>query len=208
MERIGIFPLSIVLFPGSSLPLHIFEPRYKQLINKAVENNFPFGINLVTSLRLYPVGCVAEIQEVTNRDIDGKLDIIVTGGQRYWLKEIHKNITSYYQGDIEYIRDQPEHLDTKLLERCVELYNTLIEIVYRQEAETYCFPEKVPTQPSFFLCQKAGLDLHKKQELLEMRSENDRLQLLYGHLNMVVPELQRQDNIRQIALNDGYIIPK
>ena len=89
MATIGIFPLNIVLFPGSSYPLHIFEGRYKQLIGEVVAARGEFGINLVLveDGKMFQVGCGAKVSEVVRTYDDGKMDIIVSGTERYIVNE-------------------------------------------------------------------------------------------------------------------------
>ena len=85
MSLLAIFPLDVVLFPGVPLPLHIFEPRYKEMIGECMEEQKPFGIVRVQEEGVAQIGCTAEIVAVTKKHEDGKLDIVTEGRARFEL---------------------------------------------------------------------------------------------------------------------------
>ncbi|MCS6809033.1 MAG: LON peptidase substrate-binding domain-containing protein [Bacteroidota bacterium] len=206
MEKIGLFPLNIVVFPESSVPLHIFEPRYKQLINVALEQHKDFGINLVDSARLYQTGCTVEVIEVSRRYPDGRLDIIVRGKSRYTLRSLREGEELYYVGIVDYFDDEEnEVLDMKLRSDCIALYNELVEIVYPGAADDYLLDAANSGTASFIIAQKAGLDILRKQELLEIRSENRRLEILYDYIQRLLPDLREKRRIQDVIMSDGYI---
>lgn len=207
VEKIGLFPLSIVVFPESSLPLHIFEPRYKQLVARSLEDGVVFGINLVDSSKLYPSGCTAEITEIFRRYPDGRMDVAVTGRKRYELRALYEGDEPYYTGMVEYFDDRPEELDTALRTTTIDMYNELIRIVYPHSHSELLIEDDVYGNVSFFMAQKSGLDINNKQQMLEMRSENDRLRMLHTILEATLPELRRKEKIQQIIMNDGYLPP-
>lgn len=206
MDKIGLFPLNIVMFPGSSVPLHIFEPRYKQLINSAVEKNLVFGMNFVDSSRLYQIGCAVEVSEVVQRYPDGQLDIIITGTQRYTLHSLREGEELYYMGFVEYFEDisEPE-LDASLLYECKGLYNEIAGIVYPAIGPEVLLTDLVPPPVSFFIAQKAGLENARKQELLEMRSETQRLTTLREFMTNILPDLRQKKRIEEVIMSDGYL---
>jgi Lon protease-like protein len=206
MEKIGLFPLNIVVFPESSVPLHIFEPRYRDLVNTALNNNKDFGINLVDSARLYQTGCTVEVSEVARRYPDGRMDIMVTGKRRYTLHSLREGEESYYVGIVEYFADaEDEPVDSLLRAECIKLYNELIEIVYPGSAEEYILDVASERVVSFIIAQKAGLDILRKQELLEMRSENRRLEVLQDYIERLLPDLREKRRIQDVIMSDGYI---
>ena len=88
---IPLFPLQLVVFPRTRLPLHIFEDRYKTLVEESLKQSTPFGINYVEDDRLHSVGCAAHVVEVTETHADGKLDIITEGERRYEVIELEQN---------------------------------------------------------------------------------------------------------------------
>ncbi|TAE26988.1 MAG: hypothetical protein EAZ92_09995 [Candidatus Kapaibacterium sp.] len=206
MEKIGLFPLNVVVFPESSVPLHIFEPRYKQLVGLAIDEQKDFGINLVDSSRLFQTGCTVAVTEVSRRYDDGRLDVIVTGKQRYTLRSLREGEELYYLGIVEYFMDESDEvIDTQLRQRCIKQYNEIIELVYPGAAEEYVLDITYSGTASFFIAQKAGLDVLRKQELLEIRSENQRLEKLTDFMEHLLPELRDKRRIQDVIMSDGYI---
>src|SRR3990170_5299180 len=101
-NRIPLFPLDLVLFPGVSLPLHIFEPRYKLMTQHCLDERLEFGVILTRSDGIAPVGCTAEIAELVKRYPDGRMDILTMGRSRYRIQEVFEE-KPYLEGQIEYV---------------------------------------------------------------------------------------------------------
>lgn len=206
MEKIGLFPLNVVVFPESSVPLHIFEPRYKQLVALSVDEEKDFGINLVDSSRLYQTGCTVSVSEVARRYDDGRMDVIVTGKQRYTLRSLREGEELYYVGIVDYFMDETDEvIDTLLRQECMNQYNEIIELVYPNAAEEYMLDTVYQGFASFFMAQKAGLDVLRKQELLELRSENRRLEMLRDFMEKLLPDLRDKRRVQDVIMSDGYI---
>ncbi len=212
MDKIGLFPLGLVLFPESVVPLHIFEQRYKNLIRDCMETGSEFGINLMLASKVYDIGCTAKVKAVIKDYDDGKLDITVGGFKRYKLNSYTVGSRIYYEGDIEYFEDgapgenEPDVLDLGLLDECIRFYNEISEIVKIINIRKIDMRSLDTRLPSFFIAQKSGMSLKQKQELLEMRSENKRLLTLRNHLKEILPMLRKAENINQIIRNDGFIM--
>ncbi len=203
MEKIGLFPLNIVLFPESSIPLHIFEDRYKLLVNRAIEDRSQFGINL-SDPGIHNVGCTAEISKVLQRYSSGKLDVLVTGKKRYSIQKYTEGEQLYYVGEVEYFDDLDRGFDKFLLEECVVRYNEIIASLKDIKIDQIDIKELKTRTPSFLLAQKAGLTVKERQKLLEMKSENQRLTMLAYHLKKVVPMAKEAEQFNKIIRNDGY----
>jgi hypothetical protein len=90
LVRIPLFPLNMVLFPGNSLPLHIFEDRYKQMIRRSMDDRTPFGIVLATDDGLARIGCTAEVVQLLKTYDDGRMDIETVGLFPFRINEIHQ----------------------------------------------------------------------------------------------------------------------
>ena len=208
MNTIGLFPLGLVLFPGSLLPLHIFEPRYRSLMNSVIDKDTSFGINLVESSKLFEVGCAAKVVRVSQRYPDGRFDVITQGQKRYHLHNLSESSASYFVGSVEYFEDILEEMNTEVFLECKKKYSQIIDAVYPEKIDQLTNPQSLSMEfPSFFMAQKSGLSLLQKQELLEMRSENARLQFLVNHLDSILPEITRQENFNRIIKGDGYLPP-
>ncbi len=208
MRNIGLFPLEIVLFPESIFPLHIYEERYKGLINKCIDNDEEFGVNLIFQNKMHDVGTTAKLVNVLKKYDDGKLDINIMGLQRYKLNSFSDGEEKWFTGEIEYVFDKEEPLDELLLLEALKLFNELVDKIKIVNINKILYEEITTELPSFLIAQKSGLSPIQKQELLEMHSENHRLAFLKKHLKTVIPVLQEAFQIDKIVKNDGYILPQ
>ncbi len=204
MEKIGLFPLDIVLFPASVYPLHIFEERYKLLINHCYENGTEFGICPIADSKMRQIGCKAEVVEIISRDEDGKMDVLVKGTGRFRLLNFTEGAKPYFIGSIEPYTDEPEITDSTLVDECVKLFNNIareIKGVFIEEIEIENLQSDLL---SFRIAQKTGLTFEKKIELIELRSENARLRKLKNHLRLILPAIKTAEQVNRIIRNDGY----
>lgn len=203
--ELPLFPLQVVLFPGSVLPLHIFEERYKQLINECDESGNPFGINLVHNDILAPVGCTARVTAVKARYDDGKMDIVVQGGERYKLLGTVDSPMPYAVGRVEMIGETSEQVDPDLVQRTIALHNTVITMVYNDEGLLVKYNPDLPNH-SYSLVLKAGMELEERQQLMELDSETARLEMLEGYFNGIIPKLELVQEVDRIIKSDGYLL--
>lgn len=201
---IGLFPLNLVVFPHTRIPLHIFEPRYKALMHECLERGLNFGINLIEDGHMHPVGCSVRIVDVTQRYPDGRIDVIVEGVERFRLLELKNNEHPFAVGEVEILHDEEHPADPALLRSCLEAYNTIVALVYGQSGPTIAHGELGP-RPSFEMAPKSGLSLEQKQELLEAPSEQARLELLHEHLQELLPMIKRAEAVQRVVQSDGYM---
>jgi len=202
---IGLFPLNLVLFPGTQLPLHIFEPRYRTLIGECRSGGLEFGINLVDKGHLYPIGCKARVEEVVQEYDDGRMDVVVLGTERYRIVELNEASRPYVVGDVEPIEDVATTIDTVLYVDCLSLYHQIIELVYGTEKYRIDANDLHGNSPSFLMAPKCGLNLDQKQHLLELTTENLRLEMLRDHLAGIVPTVRKAELTQRIIRSDGYL---
>ena len=204
-DLLPLFPLNVVLFPASSLPLHIFENRYKILIQECLQKlGMAFGINLVTGEKLSFVGCTAVASKVLKRYDDGRLDIVVDGARRYELHSLEKDSAPYFVGHVTYFPDEADDVDKKLLREAIMLYNRLVKKAYEDRLPELSFEESSQLV-LFVMARKIGMSLRERQELLEMKSENARLRRVRSYLVDVMPRLKHSHERQRIAGNDGYV---
>ena len=208
-ERIPLFPLGVVLFPTSRVPLHIFEDRYKKLCEESLRNHSTFGINYVEEDKLHSIGCTAQIADIIKRYPDGKLDIITEGVRRY-------EIVKYEQGSdtdlafatIRWIEDVDEERDIELAEETINLFNELCDVAYKGtidalDSQIWRSADKLP---SFAIAQKSGLEAEQRQALLAITSENERLSILKNFLTQLLPKVLEIEAVNDLIRNDGYIV--
>ncbi|MHB1049955.1 MAG: LON peptidase substrate-binding domain-containing protein [Bacteroidota bacterium] len=202
-EILPLFPLNVVLFPQSRLPLHIFEDRYRILMSESITRDSEFGIILIQDQEIHPVGCTAVVSEVTRRYDDGRMDIIVEGRKRYSLHNLIDMPLPYLSGRISWFDDISEDIDDVLRDRAVELHNEFVHKVFKGSVRPVLRTD-IRTTRSFHLVQKSGLALLQRQMFLSMNSENNRLGFLVRHLESMIPALSSKQNIEELAKNDGY----
>jgi Lon protease-like protein len=207
MQKIGLFPLAIVLYPESIYPLHIFEDRYIALINHCIETGDEFGINLFSDNKMQKVGCGAKVAEVVSIYNTGKLDILAKGSSRYNVKTFIEGEEGYYIADVEYFDDEGLGYDDSLLLKCVELFNKIASSIEVVNIEPIDLLQLKTDRPSFFLAQKSGMSIIERQQILELRSENMRLKKILSHLEDILPAIKQADTISRLIRNDGYHRP-
>jgi len=202
--HLPLFPLQVVLFPGSRLPLHIFENRYKALVNECIRDDREFGIVLANGGEVAGVGCTARIVAVQKVYDDGRMDIVVEGDRRFRVHRFDPERAPYTVGEVEFFGPFTEHVDRSLVAETIRLYNELVTLVYNEKVERIDQSAAVPDL-SFVIVQKAGMDVTQRQQVLEIPSETERLQLLRDYLQAVVPKLERAGEIERIVRSDGYL---
>lgn len=194
-----LFPLDLVLFPGTPLPLHIFEPRYKEMIGECMQEKKMFGVIRAQESSLADVGCTAEILAVTKRYDDGRMDIVTQGRDRFELLQLNQE-RSFLQGEILYVSDDPESPSPQERERAIELHRQILVLASAQQD----IPESDDPPLSYHLAGSLPLDLDFKQQLLGTRSEAQRIRTLVQYFESILPNLRRAVTIRQKAGGNGH----
>ncbi len=198
---IPIFPLSIVVYPGEQLNLHIFEERYKQLINECSASAKPFGIPSVINDKISEMGTLVEIIEIVKRYDDGKMDIRTKGTEVFKMLEVIKQVPDkLYSGAI-----------VKYPENNIAAHNLLQRVLGSiREMHALMKVEKDFHKPddellSYDVAHHAGLSLEEEYELLGLLREDQRLEYLKRHLAKVLPVIVGTESLRQkIKLNGHF----
>ncbi len=188
-----IFPLELVLLPGVPLPLHIFEPRYKEMIAECLEQKKPFGVVRASSHGVAEIGCTAEIMSVTKKYDDGRLDILTRGVERFEVIQVNED-RSFLQAEISVVQDEDEP-DTPAAQMVTQAVRLHAEIAKLAGAEP-TGPAEHAGNLSFLLAGSLPLDLDFKQSLLSTLSEAKRLEAVVGYLEAVLPGLRRASKAR------------
>jgi Lon protease-like protein len=202
MDEIGLFPLGIVLLPTEQVPLHIFEPRYRELVGESVSSDLPFGIVFADDDGLREVGTLATVVEVVDRFDDGRLNVVVEGGARFRLLELTDG-RSFATGRVEDVADQDDPADPADVERALELFAKLVELT-GSEVEA---PASDTPELSFAIAGRFELAHEIKQELLDESSERVRLRRLCELLAIAAETVERQKEIGARAQTNGKVEP-
>ena len=186
-----LFPLDLVLFPGVPLPLHIFEPRYREMIAECLDEKKPFGVVRASQEGVADIGCTAEILEVTKRYDDGRVDILTRGVERFEVLQVNDD-RSFLRAEISLIEDEPGRPPAKVAEQALQLHAEIVKLAGAKPSE----PDGRSDKLSFLLAGSLPLDLDFKQKLLTTISEPKRLEAVVSYLQAVLPGLRRASKAR------------
>ena len=200
--ELGLFPLGLVLLPGERMPLHIFEPRYKELIGECLAEERPFGIVLADDSGVHEVGTEASVVEVLERFEDGRLNIVVEGGNRFRVVEVTSG-RAFDTGEVEGVDDDEVAVEDADAERALGLFRELREVVGSDVEE----PEEGEPLLSFAIAARVDFGLDPKQKLLELRSEAERLALVIELLEGALSAVRDEQARREIASRNGKLRP-
>jgi ATP-dependent Lon protease len=201
-DRIALFPLNVVLFPGEPLPLHIFETRYRRMVRECLDGKVPFGMLLALSDGVAHVGCTAEILEVTKRYDDGRMDILTVGRQRFRIVDLFTD-DPLLEGNVDYLVDVVDSPpDPGKRKELIELYETCHTLLFSGMPKN--IEESQPELISFAISSVLPIDLLWKQQILELRSEAERQERLLGYLREWAPHLQQVEILRDRTTGNGH----
>jgi Lon protease-like protein len=197
-----LFPLGVVLFPRTPLGLHIFEERYKEMLQEAEQNQTEFGIVLAASNGIVNMGCTAVVNKVLKRYADGRFDVVASGRRRFEIILLNEE-KSYLRGSVQFFDDDETDAPPEELRKRVLAHYEQLRRVDQEDAEAEAQDELEDPQLSFQVGQFVN-DVTFRQKLLGTRSEAARLQQLADYL----PEyLSRQVQIhhgKQVAPKNGH----
>ena len=205
--QIPIFPLALVIFPSSKYPLHIFEERYKILINKCLEHVTGFGIVSKIGDTISEVGVYVEISDVTKIYESGELDIVVAGKWRFKRMDSEMHPDGYYLSEVNRIKDQETDgdLNYNLFFALKQRVQEMLKLVNFNVSHGFWEALEKTNLKSFKIAEKSGLSILQQQELLTIRSENKRLSYLLDHFEKLEAKLEENKMMREIILGDGYL---
>lgn len=200
VPQIALFPLDVVLLPGAPLPLHIFEPRYKEMVSEALLNQKQFGIVRAQEDSIAEIGCVADITEVIKKYEDGKMDIVTEGSKRFQIVQLNQE-NELLHAEVNFFDDEEELAAPKTeADKLIELHGQLLALA---GAEATGIESEDP-QLSFHLAGTVPLDLDFKQSLLGMKSEGQRVTAMIEYYTMLVPRLKRTLFVKEKSKGNGH----
>ncbi len=199
MALLPLFPLDLVLLPGTPLPLHIFEPRYKEMIGECLANHAPFGVVRALEEGFADVGCTAEIITVTKEYPDGRMDLVAEGRKRFEVLELNRE-RSFLQADVLLVPDEAGAASADDKARAIQAHLEILSLAGAVQDLSAADPDTL----SFYLAGSLPLDLDFKQKLLAMRSESQRVQAVATYLESMLPNLRRAARAREKAGGNGH----
>ena len=199
---IPIFPLNIVVYPGEPLNLHIFEPRYKQLIKECLKDNKPFGIPSVLDSKIEEFGTLMEITELVKEYDNGELDIRTQGRSIFRVLEVVKTIPDklYHGAIVDYPSNVMEHGDTNIAKIILDEVKRLYALLNVEEK----FPAHKTSMISYQVAHFVGLSMQQEYELLCILSEVQRLEYIRRHLNNLIPTIKELEEVKARIQRNGH----
>ena len=203
MSDIPLFPLNVVLMPGAPLPLHIFEDRYKQMVDECLQQETEFGMVFADEAGTRKVGCTAKIVELVERYDDGRMLILVEGSRRFRLNNVLTG-KPYYVGEIEFFEEEPEEPDVQTLaEECIALLERVVEAA--TEGSVGIEIEPPYRNLSFAIAGRVEFEAETRQQILELTSEKERLEKVKELLTAAAERLERERHAREKAQTNGHL---
>jgi Lon protease-like protein len=202
MPEIGLFPLELVLLPTERVPLHVFEPRYKELVGECLREDREFGLLLEDEQGRREIGTRATVVEVLQVFDDGRLNVVVEGQERFRLVELTDG-RSFMTGDVEPVEDDDDPPADADVTRVFELFRQLVDVAEADVDE----PEEIVGPLSFELAARIDFGHELKQELLELTSERRRLRRLAELIERAIAAIERERDVRDRASGNGRVSP-
>lgn len=199
MEEIGLFPLPLVLVPGEQTPLHVFEPRYKELIAECLDRDAPFGLVLADDEGMRDVGTEAAVVEILEQFEDGRLNVVVEGRARFKLLELTEGRT-FATAEVDPIEDEGDEPSAEERERCLAAYDRVVDAAAAELDELDRGDDL-----SFQIVARIDLGTEVKQTLLETRSERERVVRLAELLDGAAEAVAREREVRDRASGNGRV---
>ena len=200
MRDFPLFPLGLVALPGELIPLHIFEQRYKTMMNECLQDEREFGILWLSDDGLRENGCACAIERVLERLDDGRMNILTRGTRPFRVLERREHLP-YPAGTVEFLEDRDETVDEALLSATRDLYADLVKRATDRDANA----EEVAGMGAYAMAATVDFGLDAKQGLLDLRSENARLRLVTRLFRAALKRLDFVDRAQARARSNGKV---
>ncbi|MSO42365.1 MAG: peptidase S16 [Solirubrobacterales bacterium] len=200
-KDLPIFELPLVLLPGERIPLHIFEERYKRMIGVSLEQDQPFGVVFRDDDGARSIGCAARVEEVLEQFDDGRMNIVVTGEERFRVLDRFDS-NDFPQGEVEWIAE--EEAEAGDIDAAASAREAFAELAERATGDRPS-DEELEGSSSYEIAARVELPADTKQRLLEMRDEDERMTLLANALRAVEKALDRAEEVAEHARGNGKV---
>jgi Lon protease-like protein len=199
-DEFPLFPLAIVALPGEAIPLHIFEERYKTMMNECLRDEKEFGIVWLADDGLRETGCACKIERVLERMEDGRINLLARGTRPFRVVERQGHL-AYPAGVIEFLEDRAETPDPELVTGAREAYAQLVLRATDAEPDA----EELEQMDAYAMAGTVDFGPDAKQGLLDLRSENARLRLLTRLFQAAAKRLDLVERAQERARSNGKI---
>ena len=195
-----MFPLGLVALPGEAIPLHIFEERYKTMMNECLRNESEFGIVWLSDDGLREIGCACEIEQVLEQLDDGRINLLARGTRPFRVLERQGHL-AYPAGVIEFVEDRDDAVNPDLAQAAHEAYAELVKLATDRDPEQ----DELAEMSAYAMAATVDFGLDAKQGLLDLRSENARLRLVTRLFRAAIKRLEFVDRAQARARSNGKV---
>jgi Lon protease-like protein len=195
-----LFPLGIVALPGELVPLHIFEERYKTMMNQCLREESEFGIVWLSDDGLREIGCAMEIEKVLERMEDGRMNLVARGTRPLRVVERQGHLP-FPAGVVEFVDDREEVPDSELVREAHEAYAELVRLATDNDPD----PGELAEMTAYAMAATVDFGLAAKQGLLDLRSETARLRLVTRLFRAAVKRLEFVERAQERARSNGKV---
>jgi Lon protease-like protein len=200
IERFPLFPLGLVLLPGEVVPLHIFEERYKLMIGECLDEESEFGIVWLSDEELKDTGCAARVTQLLERMDDGRMNILVQGTTPFLLERRIDDLP-YPAGDVELLDERDDGDPAEAGGEARNRYADLVERV----TDSRPSEDDLAELDAYGMAATLDFDLEAKQDLLELRSERERLERLAELFEATMHRLEHAERAAERARGNGKV---
>lgn len=205
MRTIPLFPLKLVVFPYSKYPLHIFEERYKRMIDTCLSNESGFGIVAPSDNELAKIGSYVFITKLLKKYENGEMDIVIEARSRFNIRRITSHIDGYLLAEVEEYYDTQSTANPSLLDEMEDMFEKILDKYDFELEKSFWTGYKNSKAKSFKIAEKSGLSLTQQQTLLTLQDENRRINFLINHFEKLDENISKNAGLRNIILGDGYL---
>jgi len=198
---VALFPLEVVLFPGGDLRLHIFEPRYRAMLEGCIRDASPFIVIRQQDGEMAEIGCLATVVRILKRYSDGRFDLLARGTERIKLGEVREHASGYIEGEVETLAEIPEQGDYDLEDRLDEQFRKLATITGEHGIDP---PPRGPRW-SFRLADSIRMSADQRQELLDQRSESGRLRRIEKQIRIRIAVIAERERVQGVIRGNGRL---
>jgi ATP-dependent Lon protease len=202
-ERIPLFPLTVVLLPGMTLPLHIFEARYKRMMRTVIDDEEPFGVVLARETGIATVGCTAVVRQVARTYPDGRMDVVTVGESAYRIRAVHKD-KEYLEATVDLMADDLQPGSAATAAELLTLFTDCHLLLHGSPDADIDMQDQADGLLAYRIAGELPLELETLQELLEMRVEAERRVRLISRLNQLLPQLLQIQQIRSKSAANNH----
>ena len=201
-RHIPLFPLNVVLLPGMTLPLHIFEPRYKAMMKTVIEDEVPFGVVLSRENGIATVGCTALVRRVARTYPDGRMDVITVGQSAYRIRAVHKD-KEYLEATVDLMTDDFQPGAAAPTAELLTLF-TDCHLLLHGSPPADMDIDQSDGLLAYRIASELPLELETLQELLEIRAEAERRIRLISRLNQLLLQLVQIEQMRSKSMANTH----